>query len=54
MRETFRCARCGEVHTLTFSLILNPLSEWQWWALCPKTYQPVLMKIVSHNETEVE
>lgn len=42
-----RCARCGESHEyLSFSKIAgNPIDDYNYWALCPVSKSPVLMKI---------
>lgn len=40
-----QCARCGGSHDgLIFTPLVNATDEWSWWALCPATQQPVLMK----------
>jgi hypothetical protein len=46
------CARCDEDHTdLEFTQFRNnPIEDtdgtvWNWWAMCPVTNEPILMKI---------
>lgn len=39
------CQRCGEEHwQLTFEPLANPADEWTYWALCPRTKQPILLR----------
>lgn len=44
------CARCGNDHdNLLFVKFVNPIEDsdgtvWAWWAECPETKDPVLMK----------
>lgn len=41
------CQRCGKTHTdLKFKPLKNPADEWDWWAMCPATRQPLLMMFV--------
>jgi hypothetical protein len=40
------CARCGEDHYVTFKKLINPSDEWNYWALCPNTNEPIMMQIV--------
>lgn len=45
------CARCGEDHeNLIFSLLANPQDEWKYWALCPDSHQPVLLKVTEDQK----
>lgn len=40
------CARCGVDHEmLRFLPLRNAPDEWQWFALCPNTQQPVMLKV---------
>ena len=46
-----QCARCGLDHTgLAFKKFKNPIVDsdgtvWNWWSLCLRTGEPILMKI---------
>lgn len=47
------CARCGEDHEdLEFNeFSLNPIVDcndiaWNYWSMCPKTKEPVLLRII--------
>jgi hypothetical protein len=44
-----RCARCGKNHAaLEFQRFRRaPTSGFEWWALCPTTQEPILMKEIS-------
>jgi hypothetical protein len=44
-----KCVRCGKNHKrLAFSTFKKkPISEYKYWALCPKTKEPLLMAPVS-------
>ncbi len=43
-----RCARCQDDHDgVVFCRLYNPSDEYEWWAHCPTTWQPILMKIVA-------
>jgi hypothetical protein len=54
----YHCARCGETHKkLRFKQAVNPIisedgTTWEWWALCPNTGDPVLMRIVEPKAKE--
>lgn len=45
------CARCGQTHEeLVFKQFQYPIQDsdgttWGWWALCPETGEPILMKL---------
>jgi len=40
----FNCARCGDRHDcLTFYPFTNAPDEYEFYAMCPTTIQPVLM-----------
>lgn len=40
------CQRCGENHDeLGFDPLSNPADEYSWFAKCPITQQPILLKI---------
>jgi hypothetical protein len=43
------CARCGaKVHPgVKFQKLRRPAKEFNWWASCPKTGEPILMRIIS-------
>lgn len=44
------CARCGQDHDdLHYKKFVNPIydddgTEWGWWATCPTTGDPILMR----------
>ena len=45
------CQRCGKNHMgLLFKKLANPADEWSYWAMCPTTQQPVLMRVVEGQE----
>lgn len=45
------CQRCGQDHPdLQFVKLTNPYDEWGWFAMCPKTQQPLLVKVVGEGE----
>lgn len=52
------CARCGANHTkLRFKQAKNPIigedgTTWEWWALCPNTGDPVLLRILEPKAKE--
>lgn len=38
------CQRCGQYHLrLAFAPLANAVDDFQWWAACPVTKQPILM-----------
>ena len=40
------CARCGKDHLVSFYQFKEkPIRDNQYWGICPKTNDPVLMKI---------
>lgn len=42
-----QCQRCEEDHDdLVFKLLSNPVDDWNSWSICPKTQQPVLLRVV--------
>ncbi|MFA4971824.1 MAG: hypothetical protein WC683_04375 [bacterium] len=47
MRMTVEgCARCGKTHAdLLFKRFKRPAGSYTWWAACPKTGEPILMRI---------
>ena len=45
--DVIRCARCGKKHLdLEFKRLSQPRAEFQWWALCPKTKEPILLEVI--------
>ena len=40
-----RCARCGQDHKLPFHRFENPPEYCTHWAICPNTFEPVLLRI---------
>lgn len=47
------CQRCGKTHEmLRFVPLYNPIDEYKWWALCPATKQPILMRTYPVPETD--
>ncbi len=46
-----QCARCSQDHDqLKFNLFISPIldsnfSVWNYWALCPVTQEPILLRI---------
>jgi len=42
------CARCGSNHQqLVFNKLFRPAEDFDYWALCPTTGEPVIMKVYS-------
>lgn len=42
-----KCARCGRDHSqLQFIELLIPQDEFQYWAMCPITGEPILMQVI--------
>lgn len=40
------CARCNGVHEqVRFSRFLRPVNQYEYWALCPTTKEPILMEL---------
>lgn len=38
------CQRCGHDHLdLVFRPLSNPVDRWNWWGICPKTMEPILL-----------
>ena len=45
------CKRCGDNHpSLLFHAIFNPSDVFNWWATCPTTGQPLLIKITEPEQ----
>jgi hypothetical protein len=40
------CARCGENHGALEFMPLTNHARYTWWAMCPRTEQPLLMREV--------
>jgi hypothetical protein len=41
-----KCTRFGKKHfDVMFELLRNPPPEFDYWALCPLTQQPMLLKL---------
>lgn len=41
----WNCARCNKDHNdLDFVPLLNATDEWKWFAICPITEQPILLR----------
>lgn len=53
--EVKRCVHCREDHKITFKQFQNDVSYsgFNYWAMCPNTLQPILMKIVEESPEEV-
>ena len=47
--EVMDCSACGESHLITFQKLGRPLLDHDWWGLCPKTSEPVLMRMSLRN-----
>ena len=46
--DTYGCARCGEDHAgLDFRELTSPIRDLRYWATCPKTGEPILMRTVN-------
>ena len=44
--DVMSCARCGFNHDhVAFLKLVRPMSDFQWWAECPITHEPILMKV---------
>ena len=44
-----QCARCGGSHpNLDFKAFASPNPTYKWWALCPKTKEPILLREAEH------
>jgi len=40
------CQRCGKDHSrLQFRKFTNPVTEYEWWAMCPEIDEPILLKV---------
>lgn len=54
------CARCGEDHAeLNYVRFVRPIEDddgtvWAWWATCPNTGDPVLMRDFPEGFIEVD
>jgi hypothetical protein len=54
----YHCARCGQDHELTefFPFNGNPIEDsdgiWDWWAFCPVTGDPILMRVLPDSEVQ--
>lgn len=50
------CARCSENHDLNFiEFSKNPIEDsdgtiWNYWAICPNTNEPILLKVINDKE----
>lgn len=41
------CARCGGDHDdIAFKMFARPAGEISHWAMCPKTNEPLLLKVI--------
>lgn len=38
------CHRCEQMHDLVFHPLAKPIGEWDWWAVCPVSREPVLVR----------
>jgi hypothetical protein len=48
--DVTNCARCEMDHVdLEFQRLPNAADEWEYWAMCPNTNAPILMRVVSDN-----
>lgn len=48
------CARCWEDHSqLVFKALQNPPEEYQYFGTCPKTFQPILLTVVTTPFQEI-
>lgn len=47
------CARCGKNHRTKFKLLETPCLDFTHWGLCPINYEPILMKIIKTQETDI-
>jgi len=49
------CQRCQQDHdNLVFLPLANPADEWDWYATCPTTNQPIWMHFVEETGTNFE
>ncbi len=46
------CARCGQTHEVEFFPLDNASDEWDHWADCPVTHQPIMMREISDSQEE--
>lgn len=45
------CQRCQQNHRdVKFQRLANPTDDWRWWATCPVTRQPILLRVVEEPE----
>ncbi len=44
------CQRCGKDHQIYFDKLKNPADEFNYWGMCSKTGQPVLLRIQTDDE----
>jgi len=46
-----RCARCGNDHIdLEFKPLSRPMGNWTYWAACPVTGEPILLRVVPERQ----
>jgi hypothetical protein len=51
MQDIGRCARCGADHAdVEFMKLGRPAKEFGWWAPCPLTGEPILLRIKDEKE----
>lgn len=44
--NVYDCSRCGDNHfKLEFKGLTTPIEDYQWFAMCPKLNEVLLMKI---------
>lgn len=47
------CPRCGQDHeSIWFAPLDNPIGEWEFWAPCPTTHQPILGKLTEDHQED--
>ena len=47
------CQRCGTNHDqLEFKPLQNAADDYDWWAMCPSSNEPVLLRIVNDGESK--
>jgi transcription elongation factor Elf1 len=42
------CQRCGKDHALYFQELNNAVDAWSYFAICPNTDQPILLRVETY------
>jgi hypothetical protein len=45
------CARCGQEHkNILVAKFGRPAGQYQWWAICPNTGEPIMIEIIRKRD----